>query len=479
MLKPKLIETVVSVHAITRPAERQRHTPKVMEESIVQRIRCQRIRQAQDEEKWIADLKKCLDGEVSALTAEEAMACSKIAANYEVDENGLLFFCPKTLQRDEDRDGVVRMGIPDCLQRDFLHHYHASLEGGHHGVGRTYRRIQANFHWRGLYRSVQRYVGECTDCETGKGKPTGQGESPGNIQGTYPFQVISMDHIPSLPKSKHRTTDLGRLVHRLSNSQVGPSREAQAVAENYEECGFRRFGASEVIRHDWEPGFMDFFSAFNRIVKMRQSAAMANRPQGNGKAERTVQTLTRALKMYVADVNQQDWDDYAERLTFALNTAYDRSMDETRGRHLKQLFRIDTPPRLRCTEMEGQYRRAREAVNENLREAIKSRADRHNENVRPHRIEEGTLVWLYLDRVKEGYARKLAHMWHGPFRVTELIGNHAARLETAGSGYRIFPIVHLSKLKPVQTFPDRPKAVLNTEDDDRVHIDEELLPDDS
>ncbi|OWZ02630.1 hypothetical protein PHMEG_00025776 [Phytophthora megakarya] len=80
-------------------------------------------------------------------------------------------------------------------------------------------------------------------------------------------------------------------------------------------------------------------------------------------------------------------------------------------------------------------------------------------------------------------------MWHGPFRVTELIGNHAARLKTAGSGYRIFPIVHLSKLKPVRTFPDRPKVVLNTEDgdrvvlntedDDRVDFDEELLPDDS
>jgi hypothetical protein len=25
--------------------------------------------------------------------------------------------------------------------------------------------------------------------------------------------------------------------------------------------------------------------------------------------------------MYVADVNQKDWDEYAERLTFALNTA--------------------------------------------------------------------------------------------------------------------------------------------------------------
>ena len=51
---------------------------------------------------------------------------------------------------------------------------------------------------------------------------------------------------------------------------------------------------------------------------------MAYRPQANGTAERMVQTLTRALKMYVTDVDQQDWDEYAERLTFAINTAYDR-----------------------------------------------------------------------------------------------------------------------------------------------------------
>ncbi|OWY98978.1 reverse transcriptase [Phytophthora megakarya] len=283
MLKPKLMETVVSVNAITRAAERQRRTQKAMEESIIQRIRCQRIRQAQDEEKWIADLKKYLDGEVSALTAEEAKACSKIAANYEVDENELLFFCPKILQRGEDRDGVVV--IPDSLQRDFLHHYYASLEGGHQGVGRTYRRNQANFHWRGLYRSVQRYVGECTDCETGKGKPMGKGESPGNIQDTYPFQVISMDHIPSFPKSFKGNTEL-LIWADLFTSYVIAMREAQAVAKNYEECVFRRFGASEVIRHDREPGFIsNFFRTFNRIMKMRHSATMAYRPQGNGKAE--------------------------------------------------------------------------------------------------------------------------------------------------------------------------------------------------
>ncbi|OWY96405.1 reverse transcriptase [Phytophthora megakarya] len=169
----------------------------------------------------------------------------------------------------------------------------------------------------------------------------------------------------------------------------------------------------------------DFFRAFNRIVKMRQSVTMAYRPQGNSKAERTVQTLTRALKMgETSFFLVHGWDPRSTlEAVVSVGSTRRRDCDARRWRY----------------HIQGQYRRAREAGNESLPDAIKSRADQHNENVRPHRIEEGTQEWLYLDRIKEIYARKLAHMWHGPFRVTELIGNHAARLETAGSGYRIFP----------------------------------------
>ena len=100
----------------------------------------------------------------------------------------------------------------------FVHHYHAILEGGHQGIGRTYQRVRARFHWRGLYRSVQRYVDECNYCETGKGSPMIHGRFPGNLQATYPVPVIAMDNIPSLPKShngEYRAAHLGGSFLRL------------------------------------------------------------------------------------------------------------------------------------------------------------------------------------------------------------------------------------------------------------------------
>ncbi|KAG6616963.1 reverse transcriptase [Phytophthora cinnamomi] len=187
--------------ATTRSKARSRSTPTVLQEEVVRELRIDRIRQAQDEEAWIAGLKKYLVGAAQDLTQDEARSYGNISMDYEVDLSDLLFYCHPTRRSEADRDGLMRLVIPETLQQDVLHHYHASLEGGHQGIGRTYQKIRDHFHWRGLYRSVQQYVGECVDCETGKGRPRIQGESPGNIQATYPFQIIAMDHIPSLPKS--------------------------------------------------------------------------------------------------------------------------------------------------------------------------------------------------------------------------------------------------------------------------------------
>ncbi|OWY93734.1 hypothetical protein PHMEG_00036762 [Phytophthora megakarya] len=220
-----------------------------------------------------------------------------------------------------------------------------------------------------------------------------------------------MDHIPSLPRSHKGNTELLIWVDLFTGyviAKASSSRSAQTVAESYEECVF---GASEMIRHDREPGFMsDFIRAFNKILGQRLRATMAYRPQANGTAERMVQTATRALKI--------------------------------------------------------------------LKEVIADRADRHNEDVGSHQIETGSRIWIYLDRVKEGYARKLAHLWHGPFRVAEKINEFSVKLEIAGTGYQIFPVVHVSKLKLVKDFPDRPRVEL-TVDEDRLDFDEILLPEDS
>ncbi|KAI9998781.1 hypothetical protein PInf_003371 [Phytophthora infestans] len=98
--------------------------------------------------------------------------------------------------------------------------------------------------------------------------------------------------------------------------------------------------------------------------------------------------------------------------------------------------------------------------------------------MRPHDIKAGDRVWLALNRVKEGYSKNLAHTWHGLFMVAEMVDQHAAGLETAATGYRLFPIINVTKLKLVTTYPGRPITPLTIDMVDRVDFDEGLLPED-
>ena len=87
-----------------------------------------------------------------------------------------------------------------------------------------------------------------------------------------------------------------------------------------------------------------------------------------------------------------------------------------------------------------------------------------------------------MERVKPGLKKKLAHRWHGPFRVKRQVEEFAYELELPDkSGYRFYPIVHISRLKRVKELSERPTTGLVDRLDvtDRFDFDEELLPEDS
>lgn len=132
------VTPVITRASAARSAEKSATTPAVLDEDIVQRLRLERIRTAQDEERWIVDLKKFLRGEVDTLSRKEAKCCSKLAYQYEEDKDGLLYYHSRGDEDVSDRSTILKLVIPDTLQDDVLHQFHSSLEGADQGIGRTY-----------------------------------------------------------------------------------------------------------------------------------------------------------------------------------------------------------------------------------------------------------------------------------------------------------------------------------------------------
>ena len=95
---------------------------------------------------------------------------------------------------------------------------------------------------------------------------------------------------------------------------------AEDVANIYMEYVYKRFGAQETIRHDRDPRFMSrVFKAFNRMMKQKQRPTLAYSPQANGQQERSVQTVMKAIKLYIEHEEQKDCDQCVPRLELALN----------------------------------------------------------------------------------------------------------------------------------------------------------------
>ncbi|OWY95306.1 hypothetical protein PHMEG_00034723 [Phytophthora megakarya] len=286
--------------------------------------------------------------------------------------------------------------------------------------------------------------------------------------------------------------------------------DALTVAKMFEECIHIRFGAPYLIRHDRNPRFMsEVFRAFAELIQARSRSTLSYR-QANGQQERSVKTVMQSVKVYVEDPLQQDWDEIAERLVFAINNSHDMTRKETpfylvHGWDAHTTLRAMTTSMKRGVgkqtealawrrEINRQQQIALEMAKEYQAVAKARRARIHNEKLSrneqaavPKRVNDdspdddsdpkslfrpGSRIWLYMERVKPVLDKKLAHRWHGPFRVKRKVEEFAYELELPDkSGYRFYPVVHVSRLKAVNEFCDRPKARLARDIAEEARLD--------
>ncbi|OWY90347.1 hypothetical protein PHMEG_00041561, partial [Phytophthora megakarya] len=80
-------------------------------------------------------------------------------------------------------------------------------------------------------------------------------------------------------------------------------------------------------------------------------------------------------------------------------------------------------------------------------------------------------------KVRTGLSRKLAHLWYGPFRIDEIHDDFRVKLKIPGTGYRVNPWVHISRLEPRALFPKRPTSEIQVSEDG--DFDAALPPEDS
>ncbi|GMF55417.1 unnamed protein product [Phytophthora fragariaefolia] len=301
----------------------------------VQNERRRRIAKAQEEElKW-ANLKAILRRNSAKLGYKAARDAWKVMDQFVLSEDGVLYCEGRSRRKrnDEQAEITLRLVVPTTMIQDVLQTCHDSLEGGHQGVVRTYQRTKLDYFWIGLYADVEKHVRSCPDCSSSKSRPHLRGYSPGNILAEMPFQQVSMDFVIPLPITRRGNTALlqfqcsftGFVIAKAMSNTV-----ALRVAQAFEECVYRRFGAPSLIIHDRDPRFMsEVFQEFAEMMQSKSRATLRFRPQANGQQQRSVKTVIQSVRVYAEDPLQQDWDEIVERLVFAINNSMDTTRKET------------------------------------------------------------------------------------------------------------------------------------------------------
>ncbi|KAG3069727.1 hypothetical protein PI124_g21475 [Phytophthora idaei] len=71
-----------------------------------------------------------------------------------------------------------------------------------------------------------------------------------------------------------------------------------SVAQVFEECIYRTFGAPSLIRHDGDPRFMsEVFQAFTEMIQSKARATLSYRPQTNGQQEHSVKSVMTSVRV--------------------------------------------------------------------------------------------------------------------------------------------------------------------------------------
>ena len=450
---------------------------------------------AQEREIKLASIKEFLRGNTTNWSRKRYTKFSKLAKDFNLTDEGVLRKLVWSTRHSKEAKPEWRVVIPDSMVQHVLAHCHSSIQGGHQGRQRTYERVRNMYFWHNMYQDVTHYVENCLDCITSRPPPTKamMAPTPGSLEPEFPFHTVGMDFATEMPQTSRGNKLLCVWTCWFTGYVICaalPDKSAQTVAEAYERCVFRRFGASVLIRHDRDPTFMsETFKAFNDMLNQRQLPTFAYRPQANGTTERMIQTVIRAVKKYSTLEGNLDWDILAERLAFAINTSYDTIRKNTpfylvhgwdplttlQATMSDPSTSPDGPTAWQWRQaIHSDYQHCLRLASYCLDEAKQKRAEEHNITIeKDTRIREGDAVWLYIDQVKPGAKKKLCHLWHGPFRVIAKRHTYSSTLDLesllptkanrAKAIRRVHPEVHDSRLMLFRNTPRRPTHSLNEE----------------
>ncbi|UYV81232.1 hypothetical protein LAZ67_20000415 [Cordylochernes scorpioides] len=356
--------------------------------------------------------------------------------------------------------------IPKTKQLELLEQMHDHPTSGHMGIKRTYSRIKDKYFWPSMFKTVEKYVSSCPECQFRK---TPSQQPSGQLQpippASRPFERIGIDLLGRFPKSINGNrwivvcTDY---YSRHVETAALPRGTATEIADFFLKKIVLRHGAPKILISDRGSSFLSkLLTQVLKICNTIHKKTTSYHPQTNGQTERMNRTLTDMISMYI-DEKHQNWDEILPFVTFAYNS----SVQETTGyspyfliHGREPLTFLDStfdwpevPPKpgdfddyisnlLTIVEESKKISMARTMARQDKSKQV---YDKHRREVN-FSPEDLVLIWTPIRKV--GRADKLQKNYIGPFKIirkTSPVNYEVKEVTGRGKKIRAPPFSHLA-----------------------------------
>ncbi|MCP4242688.1 MAG: DDE-type integrase/transposase/recombinase [bacterium] len=375
----------------------------------------------------------------------------------------------KLLRWQPKAGGGAVVVVPRSRVQQVLQEAHAGRGSCHPGARRTEARVQAAYYWPAWRSDVREYVAACTACQATGPAPDGREGPMGSLRSMGPWDLTAMDMVgPLTPTPDGYRWALVFIDHFTRYVVAGPIREATAkvAARFFVEGVVTRFGAPRRLLTDRGTNFTgQLFMEVARRCGVRRSVTTAYHPQGDGRAERVIGTLTRQLRRMVAAADGgADWAELLPWVVAAYNSTPHRATGEQPhfllfGRDMRlptAAAALEGPGEVepRSPDHAAAIRRAVARVHRHLADAAAREQGARQAGRRQGRMQAGSQVWLYSPRGPR--ASKLQAKWVGPLRVIAAPSPQVRVLESSPGEAPVK--VSVGRLKPYVAWEPRPQV---------------------
>ena len=353
------------------------------------------------------------------------------------------------------KQGKLYIPQSQSLRTQILKELHDVPYAGHVGSSRMLAALKRNFWWPHMSRYVERYVNSCPTCQRMKPTPSDCTSLYRHNVPQYPWEVVSMDLIVSLPQS-HGYDSVVVFVDRFSKMvHLAPTVQtvtAQELAIVYLNSVFRLHGISLKLISDRDPRFVSqFWQSLFTELGTSLNLSTSYHPQTDGQTERINQVVEQTLRTCVNHFGD-DWVKFLAVTEFALNSAVSRTTGSCPF-EVVYGFVPTTPvsllnPSTQTQSIHDKMIQIRDLVKVNLELVT-------NPDVSIPQFQVGDKVKLDTSNLvlRGKSCFKFKERWVGPFKIERKISPTSYKLELPQS-FRCHPVFHFSKLRKWKEAPE-------------------------